>query len=76
MGKPMILVSSITYAMKGRDILFKRGIKAYVERTPRTSENIGCGYSIYVPSQTDEAEAILREYGFRILGRTERDGGE
>lgn len=73
MGKPMILVSSITYAMKGRDILFKHGIKGYVERTPRTSENTGCGYSIYVPSNTDEAEKILIAYGIRILGRAERD---
>ena len=74
MGKPMILVSSITYAMKGRDILSNRGMKAYVERTPRTSENIGCGYSIYVPSQTDEAERILIGYGIKVLGRAERDG--
>lgn len=34
MGKPLLLVGSVTYAMKSRDILFKRGIKAYVERIP------------------------------------------
>lgn len=76
MEKPMILVSSITYAMKGRDILMKQGIKAYVERTPRTSENTGCGYSIYVPNKTDEAEKILTQYGIKILARTERDGAK
>ena len=41
-GRPFIVVSSVTYALKSRDLLFSRGIKAYVERLPRTREN-GCG---------------------------------
>jgi len=73
-GKPMIMLSSITYAMKSRDILFQYGIKSYVERTPRSSANSGCGYSIYVPNRTDEAEKILRDLGIKVLGRSERDG--
>ena len=73
-GKPMLMVSSITYAMKGRDLLFQHGIKSYVERTPHSNENAGCGYSIYVPNRTDEAEAILTRAGIRVLGRTEREG--
>lgn len=72
-GRPLIMMSSITYAMKSRDILFKYGIKSYVERTPKGS-NAGCGYSIYVPERTDEAEKILTGMGIRILGRMERDG--
>ena len=74
MGKPMIMLSSITYAMKSRDILFQYGIKSYVERTPRNNENAGCGYSIYVPEKTDEAEEILIGMGIKVLGRAERDG--
>nr|WP_319488258.1 DUF3343 domain-containing protein [uncultured Caproiciproducens sp.] len=73
MSKPLIMVSSITYAMKSRDILLNDGIKAYVERLP-SSASTGCGYSIYVPNRTDEAEKILTELGIRILGRAERDG--
>lgn len=68
----MILLSSVTYAMKSRDILFQHGIKAYVERSPRTKETLGCGYGIYVPEKTDEAERILQEIGIKILGRAER----
>lgn len=73
MGKPLIMLSSITYAMKSRDILFQNGIKSYVERTPHINGDVGCGYSIYVPFRTDEAERILRGMGIRILGRLERD---
>ena len=74
MNKPIIMLHSITYAMKSRDILFQNGIKSYVERTPRSSANSGCGYSIYVPDRTDEAEKILTDLGIKVLGRLERDG--
>lgn len=74
MGKPMILLGSVTYAMKSRDLLFQYGIKAYVERSPRTSEALGCGYGIYVPQYADEAEKILTNLGIRVLGRAERVG--
>ena len=70
-GRPFIVVSSVTYALKSRDLLFSRGIKAYVERLPRTREN-GCGYGLYVPQHADAAERILREAGVRVLFRTER----
>ena len=69
--KPVIVVSSVTYAMKGRDLLFENGIKGYVERLPRTRES-GCGYGIYVPAHTEEAERILRDAGIKVFYRTER----
>ena len=69
----VLVLSSVTYAMKSRDLLFKYGIKAYVERLPRTKEN-GCGYGVYVPRGIDEAERILKENGVRVLGRAKRDG--
>ena len=73
MGKPLIVVSSVTYAMKGRDLLFRHGIRGYVERIPKTGET-GCGYGIYVPRGVDAAERILRENRIRVLGRMEQDG--
>lgn len=73
MGKPVIVVSSVTYAIKSKDILFEHGIRAYVERIPKTKES-GCGYGVYVPSRTDEAEQILEENEIRVLGRYEHAG--
>ena len=73
MGKPLIVVSSVTYAMKGRDLLFRHGIRGYVERIPKTGET-GYGYGIYVPRGADAAERILRENRIRVLGRMEQDG--
>ena len=69
--KPVIVVNSVTYAMKSRELLFRHGIKAYVERLPHTREN-GCGYGVYVPHGIEEAEQLLRGSGIRVLGRAER----
>lgn len=75
MGQQLIIVGSITYAMRSRELLFSYGIRAYVERLPRTPEIPGCGYGVFVPKRTEEAEQILRSAGIRVLGRRERVGG-
>ena len=49
-GKRLIVVSSVTYALKSRDLLFQRGIKAYIERLPRTRES-GFGYVVALLSR-------------------------
>lgn len=72
MGNPLIMVSSITYAMKSKEILSRKGFKAYVERVPHTSEDVGCGYGVYVLQRTEEAQQILERSGIEILGRIER----
>jgi len=69
-----INVSSITYAIKGRDLLLSRGIRAYIERTPAHIDRMGCGYSIFVKGDAQRAEQILRNGGIKILYKSA--GGE
>ena len=66
------MVTSVTYAMKGRNILLKNGFKASLTRTPKGENSGSCGYSIYVPYNTDKAEELLIRKGIKILGRTSR----
>lgn len=73
LGKPLIVVGSVTTALRGRDILMRQGVRGYVQRVPRSLE-MGCGYAIYVPQGADRAEQILREHGVRVLGRADREG--
>lgn len=68
MEAAVIIVSSVTYAMRSRELLAAYGIQAYVERVARTPST-GCGYGVYVPRNTDRAETILRSGGIRVLGR-------
>lgn len=74
MNGDVLLVSSVTYAMKGREVLLRRGLRAFVQRVPRTAET-GCGYALYVPQYADVAEKILVENGVRVLGRIGDDSG-
>ena len=74
MGKPLIMMTSITYAMKAKDLLLRNGIRADLVRTPRHENVGGCGYSLYVPKNTDKAENLLKEANIKILGRADRDG--
>lgn len=68
MSKPLIMVSSFTSAMRGREALKKHGIKSEVLRSFSKEDGGGCGYSIHVDSDEDRAEKILKEEGINILG--------
>ena len=68
MGKTLIMVSSITFALKSRELLRKNGFKANIERTPNTPDRVGCGYSVVVSDESGIAETLLLNEGIRILG--------
>lgn len=73
MEKQLILVPSVTYAMKAKRILDKYRIRAYIERTPKTHQVYSCGYCVFVPENPDTANDILLRHGVRIIGRVARD---
>lgn len=73
MNNELILVPSVTYAMKAKSILDKYNIRSYIQRTPKTVKIKSCGYCLFVPGNADRAEQLLRESGVRVLGRGERD---
>lgn len=52
MSSTIFNVSSVTNAMKGKALLERNGIRAYVSRALDENGNNGCGYSI----TTDEGE--------------------
>ena len=68
MGKQVIHVSSVTFAIKGRDLLRDNGIKAHIEKTADTPDKAGCGYSIHIPEKAEEAIELLEKADIKILG--------
>lgn len=68
MSKKGIKVGSVTYAMKGRDLLQKNGYKAYLTRNPYPDEEDGCGYLIYVNNMDKRCFDILRRNGIVVMG--------
>lgn len=73
MNQELILVPSVTYAMKAKSVLDNNRIKSFIQRTPKNTGIKSCGYCLYVPHRADEAEELLRTEGIRVLGRAERE---
>ncbi|WP_197068331.1 putative Se/S carrier-like protein [Candidatus Soleaferrea massiliensis] len=63
------MVSSITYALKSQELLQKRGIFSYVEKTPKELSGRSCGYSLIIrdTARYEEAVQLLMSYDIRIL---------
>jgi len=74
MSKELIMVPSVTYANKGRNILSSFGILTYIERTPKNLKTGSCGYSLglYTQSDINSAIEILIKNGIKVLGVTDR----
>lgn len=70
MEKDFLVIGSVTYAMKGRDLLERYGLRASMRRVPKMFD-MGCGYGLYVPGAADRAEELLRAYGIPVRGRAE-----
>lgn len=59
-----IELTSITYAIKARDLLRKNNVKARIEKSSGKGRP-GCAYSLAV-DDCDKANRILEESGMRI----------
>lgn len=68
----LISTGTITYAIKGRDLLRKKGFKAKIEKTISGKGNLGCGYAIALEGDILTAKSILRNAGIKILDINER----
>lgn len=63
MKRYLILTETVTYAIKGRDILRKNGMTARVEKLNHGKS--GCSYAIAVSGERNRAEALLLSSGIR-----------
>ena len=73
MEKQLILVPSVTYAMKAKSVLDRYNLKSYIERTPKTHQVYSCGYCLFVPENSDTAHELLLRHGVKVIGRVVRE---
>ena len=67
MAQTTVIVSSITYAMKGQRILESRGFRSYIDRDVKAYGKYGCGYCIRITSgDPKKAVELLREHQIKI----------
>ena len=67
MKQHVIITGTVTYAIRGRDILRTEGFRAKVERNTVGIARYGCGYGIVVAGNIDKAVEILTKSGIKIL---------
>lgn len=69
MGGQYIIVSSITYAYKGKELLERKGIRAGIERAPSSISECGCNYAIRIGNNVSlqRAVQILNNAHIRVL---------
>lgn len=62
-----VSTGTITYALKGRDLLRRYGITNRIERVSSGPGSKGCGYTLVISGDITKAEALLRKAGIKIL---------
>ena len=65
--KNIIVTGTVTYAIRGRDILRNNGINASVERNTSGLGRYGCGYGIVVNGNIDKAVDLLNKNSIKII---------
>lgn len=69
MDKYIINTGTITYALRARDALRNKGIKAFMFRNTGKSA-VGCGYSVSAIAAKSEIENILNSSGVKFISIT------
>ncbi len=67
MSKPVLLVNSVTFAIKGQELLKKYGISSRIIRNADFKAIGGCGYGLMVFSDPMIAQNILMKGGVKVI---------
>ena len=65
MDKNFYVIGTVTYAVKGREILRRNGIKAHVERS-FAADRIGCGYGIVAEADVKKVLMLLSKANITV----------
>lgn len=66
----IFVLTSITYAIKGQEILKKHGIDAMLTKQAEIKAVKGCGYGLKVDAAAEaSAQALLSAADIKILGK-------
>ena len=67
MSKYRFTTGTVTYAIKGRDLLRHHGYKVRMERVTSGIGKAGCGYSLVLEGDAEAAERLLRGADVKLL---------
>ncbi len=64
----LVTFRSVTFAQKAQRVLERQGISAFLLRTPKELAQRGCGYSLRLYKDIQQALDILRREGL-LMGK-------
>lgn len=67
MKRYFVVTGTVTYAIKGRDVLHKEGYFAEVRRLANTDGNSGCGYGVFTNCNKEQIERLFYKNGVKFL---------
>lgn len=67
MKRYIVITGTITYAIKGRDVLRRNGYNAELTRTVNATGNVGCGYGVSTNCESEQIRILFDRYGIRYL---------
>ena len=65
--KHVIVTGTVTYAIRGRDVLRNNGYDASVERNSSGLGRLGCGYGSVINGDVYKAVELLRKNSVKII---------
>lgn len=65
----LVQLSSVTQAMRAKDLLKSHGINSVVQRITASRGYGPCAYGLKIYNRFDEAISILREHDIKVIGR-------
>lgn len=68
MNKAIIRFSSVTYALKAKEIAEKNGGRVTVRKNSNPKKNEGCGYSLIVVGNTEKIINMLNLNRVKYIG--------
>lgn len=71
MTRYKVITGTITYAIKGRDVLRRNGFNAELIRTVNAAGNVGCGYGISTNCEKETIIELFNRYGIKLLKITQ-----
>lgn len=70
--KKVIVLSSVTYALKAQELLKSNGIYSNLTRSRAVKSVRGCGYGVsFDELLSEKAQTLLVQAGIPIIGSTE-----
>ena len=61
-----ITTGTVTYAIKGRNVLRESGYNAEIRRITGDTQGVGCGYGVYTNADPETARKIFRLNGVKF----------